>query len=98
MENFVYYNSLYDVYSELLTVKEKESFSDYYQEDLSLAEIAENKNISRSAVQKTIKTVIEKLENYESKLHIYENNCKLREACKLDNISDIKEAIEKVLF
>ncbi|MGN1337765.1 MAG: YlxM family DNA-binding protein [Candidatus Coprovivens sp.] len=98
MENFIYYNSLFDIYSDLLTDKEKENFSDYYQEDLSLAEIAENKNISRSAVQKTIKNVIQKLDNYESKLHIYENNCKLRDVSKSNDINEIKEVIEKVLF
>ena len=31
MEDFVYYNNLFDVYSNLLTDKEKEAFRDYYQ-------------------------------------------------------------------
>ena len=97
MENFVYYNSLFDIYSDLLTDKEKENFCDYYQEDLSLAEIAESKNISRSAVQKTVKTVVEKLEHYENILHIYSNNCKLTDALSLDSIDDIKKSIEEVL-
>ena len=65
MKEFVYYNNLFDIYGKLLTDKEQESFRDYYQEDLSLGEIAEIKNISRAAVQKTIKTVLEKLDYYE---------------------------------
>ena len=46
MKEFVYYNSLFDIYGKLLTEKEQESFRDYYQEDLSLGEIAEIKNIA----------------------------------------------------
>ena len=61
MEEFVYYNSLYDIYGELLTEKEKDSFIAYYQENYSLAEIADLKKVSRNAVFKTVKTVIDKL-------------------------------------
>lgn len=97
MENFVYYNGLFDIYSDLLTDNERESFKDYYQEDFSLAEIASENNISRSAVSKTIKNVLTKLDNYEEKLHIYQKNVKLNEALDLSNISEIKEKIEEVL-
>ena len=62
MEEFVYYNDLFDIYSDLLTDKEVSTFKDYYQEDLSLSEIADDRDISRSAVQKTVKTVLEKLD------------------------------------
>ena len=44
MEEFVYYNGLFDLYGSLLTEKEQDTFRDYYQEDLSLAEIAEENN------------------------------------------------------
>ena len=63
MEEFVYYNNLFDVYGSLLTEKEQITFKDYYQEDLSLAEIANENNVSRAAVQKTIKNVLDKLKN-----------------------------------
>jgi predicted DNA-binding protein YlxM (UPF0122 family) len=69
--NRVYLNDLYDIYSELLTDKEKEIFEDYYQNDLSLSEISENNNVSRNAIHKSLKTVEEKLNNYEAKLNIY---------------------------
>ena len=39
---------LYDFYGELLTDRQKEFFDLYYNEDLSLAEIAENAGISRT--------------------------------------------------
>lgn len=97
MEEFVYYNNLYDIYSELLTDKERVAFEDYYQEDLSLSEIASNKNISRSAVQKMIKTVLEKLNYYEEKLNIYKKNCQLSDALNSETIEAIKDKIRKIL-
>ncbi len=97
MENFVYYNNLFDIYGCLLTEKEQVTFKDYYQEDLSLSEIAEENNISRTAVQKTVKTVLEKLNYYEDKLNIYKKSNVLRELLVLDDISEIKSNIEKIL-
>lgn len=97
MENFVYYNNLFDIYGSLLTSKEAITFQDYYQEDLSLSEIADNNNISRSAVQKTIKTVLDKLNNYEEKLHIYKDKSKLNEIVTYDDINKIKEEINDLL-
>jgi predicted DNA-binding protein YlxM (UPF0122 family) len=97
MKEFVYYNNLFDIYGKLLTDKEQESFRDYYQEDLSLGEIAEIKNISRAAVQKTIKTVLEKLDYYEDILNIYKKNIKLKEVYDMSNDEEIKNKIEEIL-
>ena len=97
MKEFVYYNNLFDIYGKLLTDKEQESFRDYYQEDLSLGEIAEIKNISRAAVQKTIKNVLEKLDYYEDILNIYKKNVKLKEVYDMSNDEDIKNKIEEIL-
>ena len=46
MEKFVYLNNLYDCYKELLTDKQKMYFEDYYFNNLSLSEIAENYDVS----------------------------------------------------
>ena len=96
MEEFVYYNGLFDLYGSLLTEKEQDTFRDYYQEDLSLAEIAEENNVSRAAVQKTVKNVLEKLNYYEETLHMFETNKKLRDLLSLDDIVIIKNNIEKI--
>ena len=45
---------LYDFYGELLTDRQKEFFDLYYNEDLSLSEIAENAEISRQGVRDVI--------------------------------------------
>ena len=46
---------LFDFYGELLTDRQKEFFDLYYNEDLSLAEIAENNGITRQGVRDAIK-------------------------------------------
>jgi len=96
-EKYIYYNNLFDIYEKLLTDKEIETFKDYYQEDLSLSEIADNKNISKSAVGKMIKTILEKLDNLEEKLKIYSTREKLEEIAKIDDIKIIKERINEII-
>ncbi|MBO4245882.1 MAG: hypothetical protein J5892_04015 [Bacilli bacterium] len=97
MEDFLYYNDLFDIYGDLLTDNEKENFLEYYQEDLSLSEIASNKNVSRNAIHKTLKVVIDKLNNYEAKLHVYEMKQALNEAIELENISEIKNKLKTII-
>ena len=40
MEEFIYYNNLYDCYNLLLTEKQRKYFEEYYFNNLSLSEIA----------------------------------------------------------
>ena len=42
MKNIVHYNKLFDAYKNILKEEEKNIFYDYYEEDLSMQEIAEN--------------------------------------------------------
>ena len=96
-EKYIYYNNLFDIYSELLTVKEKETFSLYYQEDLSLSEIADNNNISKSAVGKMVKTILEKLDNYEKILKIYNTKKQLLILLQEEEIEKLKNKLKKIL-
>ena len=55
MKNQTYHMTmLYDFYNELLTDRQREFFDLYYNEDLSLSEIAENNGISRQGVRDVI--------------------------------------------
>ena len=76
-ERTIRYISLYNIYSELLTHTQKEIAEDYFLADLSLSEIAEDRNISRSAVEDAIKKTCAKLDEFESKLHLLEKKEKL---------------------
>ena len=59
---------LFDAYGSLLTSDQQNMFDLYYNEDLSLAEIAEHTGLSRQGVRYAIKHAEESLINYEEKL------------------------------
>ena len=61
---------MFDFYGEVLTPRQKEFFDLYYNEDLSLAEIAENYGISRQGVRDAIKRAEAQLLDMESKLKL----------------------------
>ncbi len=68
MEKNVQISILCQLYGKLLTKKQYEFLDDYYNNDLSLSEIAENNNITRQAVRDIIKKGEKKLFEYEEKL------------------------------
>ena len=97
MDRLVYLNTLYDIYKDLLTEKQKDYFENYYFDNLSLSEIADNYGISRNAVHNQIKIITDKLKEYEDKLHLLSKKNKLIEIIdKIDN-KDIKEELEKII-
>lgn len=58
---------LYDFYGDVLTPRQKEFYDLYYNEDLSLAEIAENNGITRQGVRDVIVRAEAILTNLEDK-------------------------------
>lgn len=68
MEKNVEISMLWQIYGKLLTEKQYEIIDYYYNNDLSLSEIAENENITRQAVRDIIKKGERKLFEYEEKL------------------------------
>ena len=89
----IYLNELFDYYGSLLTLKEQNIFIEHYEEDLSLQEIADNLKVSKSAVGKTLKIVENKLNDYESKLHLKEKKDKINKL--LEKIND-KKLIDEI--
>lgn len=59
---------LWDVYSPLLTATQKEITDLYFNYDLSLGEIAEQKGVSRQSVSDCLAKSRKQLEAYEEKL------------------------------
>lgn len=72
MEKNFRYSALLGIYGALLTDKQLSTMEYYYDEDLSLGEIAENTGISRQGVRDFIKRGEEMLDLYEEKLGLYE--------------------------
>ena len=68
MEKKVEVSILCQIYGKLLTKKQLEFMNDYYNNDLSLSEIAENNDITRQAVRDILKKGEKKLFEYEEKL------------------------------
>ena len=72
MDKNVKISILCQIYGSLLTEKQYEFINDYYNNDLSLSEIAENNNITRQAVSDNLKKGENKLFELEEKLKIME--------------------------
>ena len=71
MKNQAYRMSmLFDFYGDLLTERQREFYDLYYNEDLSLAEIAENYGISRQGVRDVIVRAEAAMSEVEEKTHI----------------------------
>ena len=68
MEEKVILSMLIQTYGKLLNEKQYQIMDDYYNNDLSLSEIAQNHNITRQAVRDIIKKGEKKLFEYEEKL------------------------------
>lgn len=104
MERHVEISVLCQIYGKLLAEKQYEYINDYYNNDLSLSEIAENNNITRQAVRDIIKKGENKLFEFEEKLLFMKRMLKqekqieqiLQELSKIQDDSSDKK-IEKIL-
>lgn len=75
---------LYDFYGELLSSRQRKAYEDFYFNDLSLSEIAQEEGISRQGVHDLVRRSVKTLEEYESKLHL------------VDKFLYIKDKAEKI--
>ena len=91
LEKNVEISMLLEMYGNLLTEKQIEFLDSYYNNDLSLSEIAENNGITRQATRDNIKKGEQKLFEYEEKLGFMKKTM-LQE----QKISDIIEKITKI--
>lgn len=85
---------LFDFYGELLTDRQKELFDLYYNEDLSLAEIAENEGISRQGVRDVVVRAEAAMQEIEDKTGLIRRFEQVRG--HLDAIADAAEEIKNI--
>ena len=97
MEDVLYFNELYDLYGDLLTEKQREYFEDYYFNNLSFSEMAENYDVSRNAIFKQLHITTDKLEEYEAKLGLLKKKKIIEEIIEEIDDNKIKEKLEKVI-
>jgi len=70
LEKTLKMNMLFSFYGALLTPRQAEYTAAYYEEDYTLAEIADNYGVSRQAIYDSIKRAEEALIDYEEKLQL----------------------------
>ena len=104
MEKFVEQTLLYDFYGELLTERQQQVYESVVLEDYSLSEVAEDLGISRQGVHDMIKRCNHTLEEYESRLHLFEKFLcirkqvqKIKELAVGYNAGEITEISNKIL-
>jgi len=85
---------LYDYYSGLLKESQREILADYYFNDLSLSEIADERGISRQGVHDTIKRCSKSLMEYEEIMGLAARQKNIKKCIKSIN-SEISNLIEK---
>ena len=81
---------LMDFYGNLLRDKQREIMQMYYQEDLSLGEIASEYGITRQGVRDNIVRAEKELTNYESSLGLWKKFSRITE-----NLAKIRALVEE---
>ena len=61
---------LLEIYGNLLTQKQQDILSEFYNDNISISEIAQTHDSSRQAVNDLIKRSVKVLQDYEKKLHL----------------------------
>ena len=90
---------LFDFYGDLLTDRQKEFYDLYYNDDLSLAEIAENYDITRQGVRDIIVRAERTLEEVEEKTGLIRRFHEIREtAAQLRAVSQEIDALNTRRF
>lgn len=90
-------NVLFDIYGDLLTKRQKEICSLYFEEDFSYTEISEALEISRAAVQDSLKKSLQQLHKYEDIIQYVSKRKRIVSLLKDLDDDKIKEEILSIL-
>ncbi len=100
MEKIVKVAELFDIYGPLLNEKQQDVINCYYNEDLSLQEIADNNNKSKQAISDMMSRSVDKLFEFEDELSLLEKSQQLKDALisirELMESSNYEQAINEI--
>lgn len=95
-------SALIDCYGKMLSAKQRSIIEQYYNEDLSLSEIADNEGMSRQGVSDYIHRTENCLKNYENNLeflkisNIIKQKANKTEVGNQQSVRDLIETINKL--
>ena len=90
------FSALLDVYGRFLSNKQRNLTEYYYNDDLSLSEIAENEGITRQGVSDNIRRAENKMRLWEEDAGFCENFVRLKELALIAQKGD-KTAIKEMI-
>ena len=100
ISNHQYEIYLLDFYGSLLTERQSEILALYLNDDLSMQEIADELDISKSAVNDAIHHGMESLNNYEQKLHMvkmFNERSEIYQKLKDLDIEEVNQLVNKLI-
>ena len=97
MEEKVKISILLEIYGKLLTPKQYEFMDYYYNEDLSLSEIADNNYITRQAVNKILLKSKKKLKDCENKLQFMQKEEQIKKQIEDLEQTELSKEQKKII-
>lgn len=91
---------LLDFYGDMLTSKQREAVENYYNDDLSLSEIASNQGITRQGVRDAIKRSEIIMQDMEERLGLVKKFNKMKDGLEviLDQSKNIQKCNSRAIF
>lgn len=104
LQDFVEYGRLFEIYGKLLNEDRQKVMTSYFEYNMTLAEIAQERQISRQAVLDAIDKSCQKLKDYDKCLNLLENKNQIRKEleeikilAKKSNQEEIIKKVDKIL-
>ena len=104
LQDFVKYGRLFEIYGGLLSGDRQKIMTSYFEYNMTLVEIAEERKVTRQAILDAIDKSCEKLDKFEKILHIASDRQKLsKDLVDINDMAikngqrEISEKVEKIL-
>lgn len=101
LTDFVRYGELFETYGKLLSEDRQVIMKQYFDYNMTLAEIAKERRVTRQAILDSITKSCQKLDDYEKSLHLLEKKKNLKnslnELRNLKSLNEINKKVEEIL-